>query len=205
MFKKLFLIACLMSSLFAFEKENIQKQMSENIHQVLNILKNTNISKTEKNDKIIKIIDKSFDYNIMSMLVLGRTWKTISSEQRENFSNIFIKRLKESYIDKLELYNDQKIKINDLKENKSRLVLNTILIGKKENYPIDYKFYENRKNNQWYVYDVNILGVSIIQTYRKQFDEYLKEKTIDDLIKYLKEKILKHDKELLFKISISKS
>ncbi|RXJ96461.1 toluene tolerance protein [Malaciobacter molluscorum] len=191
MFKKLFLIACLMSSLFAFEKENIQKQMSENIHQVLNILKNTNISKTEKNDKIIKIIDKSFDYNIMSMLVLGRTWKTISSEQRENFSNIFIKRLKESYIDKLELYNDQKIKINDLKENKSRLVLNTILIGKKENYPIDYKFYQNRKNNQWYVYDVNILGVSIIQTYRKQFDEYLKEKTIDDLIKYLKEKNLK--------------
>ncbi|RXK00326.1 toluene tolerance protein [Arcobacter sp. CECT 8986] len=191
MFKKLFLIACLMTSLFAFEKENIQKQMSDNIHQVLNILKDTNITKKDKSEKIITILDKSFDYNIMSMLALGRAWKTISNEQREEFSNVFIKRLKESYIDKLELYNDQKIKIANLKENKSRLILNTILVGKKENYPIDYKFYENRKNNQWYVYDVNILGVSIIQTYRKQFDEYLKEKTIDDLIKYLKEKNLK--------------
>ncbi|RXJ88179.1 phospholipid-binding protein MlaC [Arcobacter sp. CECT 8985] len=188
MIKKIFLITCLVTSLFAFEKNNIQEQMTQKIHKVLSILKDSSLKKKQRNEKIINIMDNSFDYNIMSMLSLGRTWKTISNDQRKSFSKAFIERLKESYIDKLELYNDQKIEINKLKQNKSRLILNTILIGKKENYPIDYKFYENKKANQWYIYDVNILGVSIIQTYRKQFDEYLKEKSIDDLIQYLKEK-----------------
>jgi len=37
----------------------------------------------------------------------------------------------------------------------------------------------------WFIYDVNLVGVSIIQTYRKQFSEFLKTKSFDQLLKSL--------------------
>jgi phospholipid transport system substrate-binding protein len=48
-----------------------------------------------------------------------------------------------------------------------------------------YKFRKHKKRG-WLVYDVNILGVSFIQTYRSQFAGVLKTKTMDELIEDLK-------------------
>ncbi len=188
MLKKFITILLLTTSLFAMQKEDIKEHMTKNIHIVLDILQNKSLSKEQKGKEIIKVMDTSFDYQIMSMLALGPNWKTISNEEKVNFSKAFEVRLKESYIDKLELYNNQKIKIDEIEEIKSRIVLKTLLIGEKENFPIDYKFYKNTKDNQWFIYDVNILGVSIIQTYRTQFEQYLKDKPIKSLIEYLKTK-----------------
>ncbi|MFV0563821.1 MlaC/ttg2D family ABC transporter substrate-binding protein [Malaciobacter mytili] len=188
MLKKFIAILLLTTSLFAMQKEDIKENMSKNIYNVLEILKNKSLSKEQKGKEIIKIMDTSFDYQIMSMLALGSNWKSISNEQKSNFSKAFEIRLKDSYIDKLELYTNQKMQINELEEIKNRLVLKTLLVGEKENFPIDYKFYKNNKNNQWFIYDVNILGVSIIQTYRTQFEQYLKDKSIESLIEYLKTK-----------------
>ena len=49
-----------------------------------------------------------------------------------------------------------------------------------------YKFYK-KKNQQWNVYDVEIMGVSIVQTYRSQFAGILKNQSIEDLLKKLRE------------------
>lgn len=188
MLKKLLLIVLLTSYAFAMPKEQIVEEMTKSIHKVIDILKNKQLPKKTKGEQIIKVMDSSFDYKIMAMLSLGKEWRTISNEQKINFAKAFENRLKESYIDKLDLYNNQEIKIDELEEVKARLILKTTLIGEKENFAIDYKFYENRKNKQWYIYDVSIAKVSIIQTYRNQFTQYLKNKSIDDLINYLNTK-----------------
>ncbi len=188
MLKKLIVILLLATSLFAMQKEQIKEYMSKNIDNILKVLKDKSLTKDQRGKEIIKIMDSSFDYQIMSMLVLGSKWREISNEQKSEFSRTFEIRLKESYIDKLDLYNNQKIEINELEEINNRLVLKTVLIGEKENFSIDYKFYKNNKNNQWLIYDITILEVSIIQTYRNQFQQYLKDKSIENLIEYLKTK-----------------
>jgi phospholipid transport system substrate-binding protein len=43
-----------------------------------------------------------------------------------------------------------------------------------------YKLYE--LNNTWKIYDIEVEGVSIIRSYRAQFDEFLQSGTIEDLI-----------------------
>ena len=62
-------------------------------------------------------------------------------------------------------------------------------------------FYKKKQNNQWYIYDVELVGVSIIQTYRKQFSEFLKTKTVKELIDHsyelVYEKLTKKQKALL--------
>ena len=61
--------------------------------------------------------------------------------------------------------------------------VSTTLISKDSRVEMVYKFY--RTGEGWRIYDVEIAGVSVIQTYRSQFDGLLREGTIDDLIEKL--------------------
>ncbi|WP_373030669.1 ABC transporter substrate-binding protein, partial [Sulfurovum sp.] len=88
--------------------------------------------------------------------------------------------------DKLRLYNNEKVIIKDLKKIKpNRITLETQVIGLDDTYKVVYLFYKKSQNNQWYIYDVELVGVSIIQTYRKQFSEFLQTKSVKQLIESL--------------------
>jgi len=98
----------------------------------------------------------------------------------------FEKKLKASYIDKLKLYSNQKVISKGLKKVKSnRITLKNDIVGKSETYTITYLFYKHKTKNDWLIYDVKLAGVSVIQTYRKQFSAFLKTKSFSQLLKSL--------------------
>ncbi|MGB7403195.1 MAG: ABC transporter substrate-binding protein [Arcobacter sp.] len=178
----IFSLLILSKSLFAIEESKIKDVMQEKIDNVILILQQKDKTLKERTDKIFSIMDALFDYNVMSQIALGKDWKNLSSDQKAEFTKLFETKLKNSYIDKLDLYTNQKIEIDDVdKLNPKRIRLITYLIGKDEKYEIEYKFYKN-SNNDWLIYDVNIIGVSIMQTYRQQFAGYLKNKSFKDLL-----------------------
>ncbi len=187
--KKILLIVMLVcsTSLFAMQSGDIKSQMDSKIHQALNILKNKQETTEQKAQKIFKIFDEMFDYRLMARLSLGkRAWMNINDEQRKKYVDNFIKLLKESFIEKLKLYNDQKIKIEDfLKTRRSRAILKTSIIDKKDKTEVDYKFYRSRKRG-WIIYDVIVAGVSIIQSYRQQFADLLQNESFEDFLKDMK-------------------
>ena len=170
----------------AIVESQIQQVMNKKVHQVLDILKNSSLSQAQKEKKSIKVIDSVFDYKTMAQISMGKKWKTLSKNEKIEFSNAFEKKIKHSYLDKLRLYNNQKVIIKKLKEIKSnRITLETQVVGLNDTYKVIYLFYKKKQNNQWYIYDVKLVGVSIIQTYRKQFSEFLKTKSVKQLIKSL--------------------
>ncbi|MCP4971071.1 MAG: ABC transporter substrate-binding protein [Arcobacter sp.] len=188
MLKKIVIIFLLITSTcFALAKTDIKTQMSNKIDKVLFILHNSNFPKEKKGEEIIKIMNPIFDYSLMSRLTLGKAWKKISKEQRTKFIQLFKEKLKASYIEKLDLYTDQEVKIIGLEETKkNRLKLKTQLIGKSENFDINYKFYTKKNQNNWLIYDVDLIGVSIIKTYKAQFKGFLKNKSFNELLVNLK-------------------
>ncbi|MFK5880676.1 MAG: ABC transporter substrate-binding protein [Sulfurospirillum sp.] len=187
---KYLIIALLLSAnMFALSQNKIESFMSTNINNVVQMLKigrENNVSKDKLSEEIFKIFDSVFDYRLMARLSIGsRVWGTLSKTQQERFTTLFTNRLKESYKSKLDMYNGQKITVNGIQKIKSnRIHLLSEIKGKKEKYDIVYKFYKS-KNNQWYIYDVSVLGVSIIQTYRSQFSDELKKMSFDKLLKKL--------------------
>lgn len=189
-FKILLLIMVVFTSANALKQDEIKEVMTKKIDAVLVVLQKKELNKNQKASEIIKIIDEVFDYELMAKIALGKeTWDTLSSEKQKEFSKIFETKLKNSYTEKLELYNDQKVKILDLKpHNKNRLQLESELLGKEGVYKINYNFYNKSKDSeQWLIYDVDLVGVSIIQTYRQQFAGLLKEKTFDEMLALLKD------------------
>ena len=185
LFKILSLMLFAITSANAMKQDEIQNIMTKKIDNVLTILEQKNIPFNKKGEQIIKIIDEVFDYELMARIALGKeTWDTLSEQKQKKFTKIFETKLKNSYIEKLELYNDQKVKIIGLNPYKNaRLQLETELLGKEGTYKINYNFYNKSKDSeQWLIYDVDLVGVSIIQTYRQQFSGLLKEKTFDEML-----------------------
>ena len=185
LFKILFLITFAITSANAMKQDEIQTVKTKKIDNVLTILEQKNLPINKKGEQIIKIIDEVFDYELMARIALGKeTWDTLSEQKQKEFTKIFETKLKNSYIEKLELYNDQKVKILGLNPYKNaRLQLETELLGKEGTYKINYNFYNKSKDSeQWLIYDVDLVGVSIIQTYRQQFAGLLKEKTFDEML-----------------------
>jgi phospholipid transport system substrate-binding protein len=185
LFKFLLIITVTVTYANALKENEIQEQMTKKIDNVLLILEKKELNISQKGDEIIKIIDEVFDYELMARIALGKeTWNTLTNEKQKEFVKIFENKLKKSYIEKLELYNDQKVQILGLKPyNNTRLQLETELIGKEGNYKINYNFYNKSKDKEeWLIYDVDLVGVSIIQTYRQQFSGLLKEKTFDEML-----------------------
>lgn len=179
MMKKIIAIILLlgMSSTFSFalEKEEIASKMASKIDQATLILLDDSIDKKQKAQKIFPLFDEVFDYELMAKLALGKkNWLSFSSSQQEKFTQQFLNYLKRSYMDKMDLYSGEKVHIvrtDDI--NPQRTYLVTELVGEKEDYEIIYKFYAS--NGQWKIYDLDILGVSLIQTYRAQFDDILEQ------------------------------
>ncbi len=186
--KSFLILAFVITSANAVKQDEIQPIMTKKIDSVLTILEQKSLPMSQKGQQIIKIIDEVFDYELMAKIALGKeTWDTLSEQKQKEFTKTFETKLKNSYIEKLELYNDQKVKVIGLNPYKNgRLQLETELLGKEGTYKINYNFYNKAKDGeQWLIYDVDLVGVSIIQTYRQQFAGLLKEKTFDQMLALL--------------------
>ena len=182
------ILAFIITSANAVKQDEIQPIMTKKIDSVLTILEQKSLPMSQKGQQIIKIIDEVFDYELMAKIALGKeTWDTLSEQKQKEFTKTFETKLKNSYIEKLELYNDQKVKVIGLNPYKNgRLQLETELLGKEGTYKINYNFYNKAKDGeQWLIYDVDLVGVSIIQTYRQQFAGLLKEKSFDQMLALL--------------------
>ena len=182
------ILLCLLSVMYshAIEEQRIQTVMDSKVKKVLNVLKDKKLSQKQKEQKSIRVMDGIFDYHTMAQISLGKKWKTLSSKEKKQFTHAFEKKIKHSYVDKLRLYNNQKVIIKALKKPKSnRITLENQIIGKSDTYKVIYQFYKKKQKNDWYIYDVRLAGVSIVQTYRKQFSDFLKTKSFNQLLKSL--------------------
>lgn len=185
--KILLLLLLTLATLHGVEEHHIKQVMDSKIKQSIKILKDKSLTQKQKEQKIIRIMDPVFSYRTMAKIALGKKWKTLSKKEKNDFATAFERKMKYSYIDKLKLYRNQKVVTGEPKKvKKNRITLMTKIIGAQDTYKIVNAFYKKKHTNQWYIYDVRLAGVSIIQTYRKQFKAFLKTKTFQQLLNSLK-------------------
>ena len=171
----------------ADEVKEIHAMTKEKVDIVINILKDKSLSKNEKKEGILETIDGLFDFSLMARLSLGKKhWKSLSKAKRNEFSELFVERLKLSYLEKLDLYTDEEVVVDEArKTKKNRVEVLTYLVTKDDKKEMIYKLYKTKKKG-WMVYDVDVLGVSIVQTYRSQFSGVLKKETMEQLMERMR-------------------
>jgi phospholipid transport system substrate-binding protein len=164
------------------------------VNAVLDVLKDPALvsesARQVKSDKIWAIAQTMFDFTELSKRTLGKEWLNLNSKQRQDFTDLFSRLLESVYRDRILAYKDEKVvfekeivKSSEYAEVESKIVTATEHIG------MGYRVV--LKDGQWKVYDVVIEGVSLITNYRSQFKEILRDKTADDLIQIIREKVEK--------------
>lgn len=171
---------------FAIEEQDIVPVMQEKIQMVTKVLSEDKSNIDQKAKKIFDDLDGLFDISLMGRLSLGRYWGTLSKVQQETYAKEFKIYMKRSYIDKLKMYENQKITITGSDKVKAnRIWLNTEIENEKETYKVIYKFYKS-KTNGWLIYDMDIVGVSIIKSYQAQFQDTLANNSFEYFLDKLK-------------------
>jgi phospholipid transport system substrate-binding protein len=113
---------------------------------------------------------------------LGRKhWPKLTEPQREKFTKLLIEHLKRSYSEKIAMYTDEEVVFKEAVQKKKNTVEIPIeMISKEKKLAIVHKL--RKVDKHWKIYDVEIEGVSMLLTYRSQFDDILSRGTVEDLL-----------------------
>ncbi len=166
---------------FADNLTEVDVFMKERLNGIMRLLEDKTLSKEVRNEKIVAIITEAFDFTTMAKLSLGKKhWPGLSKEDKKRFTDLFIERLKTSYLEKLDLYDDEKIVYSKPVQVKKKIQMMTELVSGDSKITMLYKLYQSKKKG-WQVYDLELEGVSLITTYRSQFNEVLATGSMNDL------------------------
>ena len=176
-----FILLVVTQTVGADDKDVTKKLLESKIEAAIAVLQKNDLDQEGKNKQIIEIVTPLFDFSLMAKLSLGRKyWPGLTKEERQRFTELFTKRLKESYLDDLTLYTDEKVVFKTPVQVKRKIKIPTELVSKDNKISMLYKFHKSK--HSWLIYDIEVQGVSIISTYRSQFDQVLSKGTIDELL-----------------------
>ena len=97
-----------------------------------------------------------------------------------------------TYLDQVEGYSGEKVQFVDEKVDGDYGVVEIrIITTRQTEIPVKYKI--RKKGNDWFGYDIDIQGVSLINNYRTQFNSIIVRSSYEELIKRLKAKVGEQD------------
>jgi len=164
-----------------------EKTLKLSIGKVFTVLLDKEMTMDQKKSKVIDITNTTFNYPLMAKLSLGKAnWSEFNAKQKVEFTSLFTELFQRFYVDKLDLFSNEEIVFqpaNAVQEKKVQIP--TILLSKGKKYSILYKM-SNTKDG-WKVYDIIIEGVSLIHTYRSQYNHILGKGGVEDLLTKMRE------------------
>jgi phospholipid transport system substrate-binding protein len=180
---------------FADDVEEVDQLIRGTVDTVFTIINDKDLEESVKKEKIMAVVTRIFNLSLMAKLTLGRKhWTGLNSEQREEFTDLFIKQMKSTYLGQVEIAADFKVLFERPIQQKNKMSMLVRAKTKDEPIKILYKLYKSK--SQWQIYDVEIQGVSVIKSYGSQYSQVLKEGTYADLAGRMKEKLDRNEKEI---------
>ena len=174
-------------------------RIRETVTDVLAILEDETLQSPEnqtlRRGKLRQAVYKRFGFEEMARRSLGRHWRDLNAEQREEFVGLFSDLLERSYIGRIEGTGsgsqvDYPRETIDEEGFASVLTLITNRLGSQ--IDVEYRLLQRDGGTPWEVYDIVIEGVSLINNYRTQFNNVIHRTSYDGLVKQLR---LKQEQE----------
>ena len=156
---------------------------------VLETVKKDKSIKAGDVDKIMALVDKTIlphvNFRRMTAAAVGPSWRKATPEQQKRLQDEFKVLLVRTYSGALSQVSDQSIVVKPLRaapEDKDVLV-RTEIRGRGDPVQLDYRLEKTPgQGSGWKIYNLNVLGVWLVETYRTQFAQEVNAKGVDGLI-----------------------
>ncbi len=136
--------------------------------------------------KVTAFVDSKVMPNVnftrMTASAVGRNWRQATPEQQKRLQEEFKSMLVRTYAGALSQVKDQTVDVKPLRAGAgdTEVVVRTEVIGGGEAVQVDYRM--EKTATGWRIYDLNVLGIWMVETYRTQFAQEISARGIDGLI-----------------------
>ena len=128
------------------------------------------------------------NFQRMTASAVGRYWRQATPEQQQKLQAEFKTLLVRTYAGALAQVKEQTVQLKPFraKPEDQEVVVRTEVRGKGEPIQLDYRM--EKRTEGWKIYDVNVLGVWLVENYRNSFAQEISAGGIDGLIAKLAER-----------------
>lgn len=143
--------------------------------------------------RIVSLVDAKVMPNVnfrrMTASAVGRHWRQATPEQQQRLQDEFKLLLIRTYAGALTKVKDQTVQLKPTRakpEGDEAVVRTEVRGGSEEPIQLDYRL--EKSTGEWKIYDVNVMGVWLVENYRNSFAQEISAGGIDGLIAKLAEK-----------------
>jgi phospholipid transport system substrate-binding protein len=138
--------------------------------------------------EIRHVADEIFDFEEMSRRALATHWRERTPEEQQKFVVLFADLLENTYFAQIDAYSGGgSVRYGpENVQGDQATVRTTIVTTRGTEIPLDYRLHQ--KDGRWWVYDVNIEGVSLVNNYRAQFNQIIRTSSYQQLVQRLEKK-----------------
>jgi phospholipid transport system substrate-binding protein len=136
--------------------------------------------------RIVTLVDAKVMPNVnfarMTSMAAGRSWRQATPEQQKQLQDEFKTLLVRTYAGALGEVRDQTLSFKPMrsKPEDTEVVVRSEVRGKGEAIQLDYRL--EKTPDGWKIYDLNVLGVWLVEAYKSDFAQVINTKGIDGLI-----------------------
>lgn len=136
--------------------------------------------------KVIALVDSKvmphIDFQRMTASAVGRYWRQATPEQQKRLQDEFKILLVRTYSGALAQVQDQTVELKPMRSSPTdtEVVVKTEIKGRGDPVQLDYRL--EQTPGGWKIYDVNVLGVWLVENYRNSFSQEISSGGIDGLI-----------------------
>lgn len=158
-------------------------------NETLNAIKADRALRSGDIGKIMQLVDTQLmphvNFRRMTALATGPAWRKATPEQQKRLQEEFKTLLVRTYSGALSQITDQVVVVKPLRsgQDDKNLVVNTEVRGKGDPIQLDYRLEKTPgQGSGWMIFDLNVLGVWLIENYRNQFTKEINAGGIEALI-----------------------
>ena len=186
-------IACLLlPGAFAYAQEAPDALVMRISTDVIDAVKADTAIQAGEVARIVSLVDAkvmpSVNFKRMTASAVGRNWRQATPEQQQRLQDEFKLLLVRSYAGALTKVKDQTVQLKPMrsKPEDGEAVVRTEIRGGGDPIQLDYRL--EKSTGEWRIYDVNVMGVWLVENYRNTFAQEISTGGIDGLIAKLAEK-----------------
>ena len=128
------------------------------------------------------------NFQRMTSSAVGRYWRQATPEQQKRLQDEFMTLLVRTYSGALSQVKEQTVQLKPMRGNPgdAEVVVRTEVRGKGDPIQLDYRL--EKASGGWKIFDVNVMGVWLVENYRNSFAQEISSNGIDGLIAKMAER-----------------
>lgn len=157
--------------------------------EVLTIIRTDKGVQSGDINRIMQIVDTKVMPNVnfqrMTASAVGPAWRQATPEQQKRLQEEFKTLLVRTYAGALDQVSDQTVTVRPFRGSPedTEVLVRTEVKGRGDPVQLDYRLEKTPgQGGGWKVYNLNVLGVWLVDTYRTQFSQEINARGIDGLI-----------------------